>query len=339
MRNARRVEIVGVKGMTVLLTMALLLLAGVPAGHAEQLSSANQLAAANSPVNATPYIQPIDNGAVDWQKGVLTAKGIGLPPANAVSLAQARAMAVRAAVVDARRNLLSVAKGVQIDSATTIQNAMVRDDVVIERVRGFLQSSQILDTAYMSDGSVEITVGMPLYGGMADAILPPASTFGALRPPTGGLQDTENGLQAPAPEVVPPGAVPDSTPEEDGQSAADLPPVQHVYTGLLVDARGLGVRPAMTPRIVTESGREVYGSAAVSRDFAIRQGMAGYARDIEQAGSNTRVADNPLTIKAVNASGAARTDLVISDADGALLEQAADGREFLKQCRVMIVLD
>ena len=54
------------------------------------------------------YVQDVDAGAVNWQTGYVTAKGIGVPPPNSVSLAQARAMAVRAATVDARRNLLSV---------------------------------------------------------------------------------------------------------------------------------------------------------------------------------------------------------------------------------------
>ena len=281
------------------------------------------------------FVQPLGSGTVHWQKGVITARGIGLPPANAVSLAQARSMAIRAAVVDARRNLLAVTKGVQIDATTTVQSAMVANDTVVERVRGFLQTSQILDTAYMSDGSVEVVVGMRLHGGLSDALLPPAATFGALRPSS--PLPPASGDEAPA--VTEP--VGDQAAEDTADQQTPLTEVQEAspYTGLLVDARGLGVRPAMSPRILTESGREIYGTAAVSREFAIQQGLAGYARNLDKASANERIAGNPMVVKAVAATGAARTDIIISDAQAERLGRVTEGNDFLKQCRVMIVLD
>ena len=119
-----------------------------------------------------------------------------------------------------------------------------------------------------------------------------------------------------------------------------IPPnAENIYTGLVIDARGLGVKPAMSPKVLDETGKEVYGSAYVSREFAIQQGMVGYARDLTLAQQNPRVADNPLTVKAIKASGQAKTDIVLSTPDANLIKNAAKNLNFLEKCKVMVVLD
>jgi len=260
------------------------------------------------------FVQNFDNGGVDWQSGRVTAKGLGATPANAANMAQARAMAVRAATVVARRNLLEIIKGVQIDSQTIVRNYMVENDVVESRVRGFLQNSQILDTAYMSDGSVEVTVGIALRGGFADVVLPQSMPF------------------KPAPPMAPATATPEMpAPMPEATGAA--------YTGLLVDARGLSARPAMSPKILDENGMEVYGSASVSREYAIQQGMAGYAKDTEKAARNPRIAANPFTVKATAVKGKSNTDFVIGANEANMLRDLAKTQNFMEKCKVMIVLD
>lgn len=298
-----------------------------------------------APVEAgagTQYVEHTDNGAVNWETGVMTAIGIGAPPANAVNTAQARGMAKRAATVIARRNLLELLRGVQINSDTTIKNFMVANDVVVSRIRGFLQNSQILDTAYMSDGSVEVTVGIRLRDGVADVLLPKPTAFRTMPVPQSGKEPevefatvedmnamanangTADDAEAPVAEAAP-------------APALDLP--SKPYTGLIVDARGLGLRPAMSPRILDEEGREVYGTALVKRDYAIRQGMAGYAKDVDMASANDRVGENPLYIPAVDIAGAAGTDVVISNKQAESIRAAKETPAYLAQCRVMFVLD
>ena len=241
------------------------------------------------------------SGKIDWTTGVITAVGIGAPPAQPANAAQARAMAERAAQVVAYRNLLEAVKGVRIDSTTTVENFMVTSDVVRTQVSGFVQGAMVMDKKYMSDGSVEVTVGMKLTGALADSLLPktpPASPTGIVTTPGG-----------------------------------------QAFTGLIVDARGLGVRPAMAPKILNEDGKEVYGSAWINRDWAVREGMAGYLKDPLQAQQNPRVTDKPLLVKAIKASGDARVDVVISNADAAMLQGAAQNLSFLEKCKVIILVD
>jgi hypothetical protein len=241
------------------------------------------------------------SGKIDWTTGVITAVGIGAPPAQPANAAQARAMAERAAQVVAYRNLLEAVKGVRIDSTTTVENFMVTSDMIRTQVSGFVQGAMIMDKKYMSDGSVEVTVGMKLTGALADSLLPKT-------PPT-------------SPTGIAPGVT--------GQA----------FTGLIVDARGLGVRPAMAPKILNEDGKEVYGSAWINRDWAVREGMAGYLKDPVQAQQNPRVTDKPLLVKAIKASGDARVDVVISNADAAMLQGAAQNLSFLEKCKVIILVD
>ena len=241
-------------------------------------------------------------GKVDWTTGVITAVGIGAPPASPANPAQARAMAERAAQVVAYRNLLEAVKGVRVDSTTTVENFIVTSDVVRTQVSGFVQGATVMDKKYMSDGSVEVTVGMKLTGALADALLPaalPAKPAGLGAAPGGG----------------------------------------QVFTGLIVDARGLGVRPAMAPKVLNEDGTEVYGSAWINRDWAVREGMAGYLKDPAQAQANPRVTDKPLLVKAIKASGEGRTDVVISNADAGMIHGASQNMSFLEKCRVIILVD
>ena len=250
-------------------------------------------------------VEPIGTeGSVDWTKGVVMATGFGAPPASAVNAAQARAMAERAAFLVATRNLLEVVKGIRVDSATLVENMMVTSDVIKTEVSGFVQGAQIVKKQVSPDGSVQVTVAMKINGDFSNAFLPQSS---------GG------------PEV---------TPLPQGQA-----PPSTAFTGLIVDARGTGVRPAVAPKIRNEEGREVYGSAFVNRQYAVEQGMVGYLKDVESAKGNPRVTDRPLLVKALKTDGPNKTDLVISNSDAQVLHGMKEHLTFLEKARVMVILD
>ena len=100
-----------------------------------------------------------------------------------------------------------------------------------------------------------------------------------------------------------------------------------------------GARPALAPRIVDQSGNEVYGSGQVSRDYAIQIGVVGYEKDLDRAAANERVAGNPIVVKGVKASGANNADVVISDQDARSIREAGANLNFMEQCKVMVILD
>lgn len=263
------------------------------------------------------------NGSVNWSAGYIEAVGIGAPPDRYIGKPQARPNALRAAEVVAKRNLLEITKGVRIDSSTTVKDYAVESDVINSQVEGVIKGAQVVKQEYMSDGTVEVTVRMPLFGNFSQVIMP---------------KIMEKKLS-----ITPPAATPPPAPPEPVVAAPVVPPpaapAAVVYTGLVVDARGMQARPAMSPKIVDESGQEVYGTIIVDREFAVQQGVSGYARDLTSAQGNARVTNNPLTVKGVKAQGAGKSDIIISNADAAALRAAADNLAFMKKCRVMIVLD
>lgn len=67
-----------------------------------------------------------------------------------------------------------------------------------------------------------------------------------------------------------------------------------VYTGLVVDARGLGIARSMSPLIVDSEGNLLYTGADASHDIVIRQGIVSYMKDLEGALTHRRLAAHEL---------------------------------------------
>jgi hypothetical protein len=252
-------------------------------------------------------IEPIgDKGQVNWTLGIIQATGMGAFPDDITNPVQRLAMARRAAVTVARRNLLEVTKGIRIDSETTVENFMVTSDEIKTSVDGFVRGATVVKETNLVGGGVQVTVQIKLKGEFGEVVL-------------------SNALQG----------VPDKFfPSSDTQPSAE-----GVFTGLVVDARGLGVRPAMAPKIIDENDQEVYGSARVSRDFAVQQGMAGYTKSLEAARKNDRVIDNPLFVKGIRADGGSKSNIIIAKVDAEKIRSAARHLNFLEKCKVMIVVD
>ena len=246
-------------------------------------------------------------GSVDWSNQKIQATGIGAGNPN-LPLPSQRAAAIRAAKLDAWRNLLESIKGVSLTSETTVRNAMVENDVIVTRVEGILKGfTTVGEPRYLSDGSVEVTVEMPITGALTDAILPTQL---------------------------------DGQPWLTGQPMpGTVSPAAAAFTGLIIDAKGLGLRPAMAPKILDEAGNEIYGSRYVSRKWAVEMGMVGYDKDVNRARANDRVTNNPLIVKAVKTSGPNKADVVVSANDAANIQAAAANQNFLDKCKVMFIVD
>jgi hypothetical protein len=252
-----------------------------------------------------------DKGLINYEEGYIEAVGTGAPPEQYYKKPQARPMALRAAQVDAYRNLLETVQGVQIDSQTSVKDFVVTNDEINTKISGLVKGAAIVKKEYLSDGTVEVTVRMPM-SGVAKAILPKAITDD---------KKTDMKDHKPVPFSKKPAA-------EDA-----------LYTGLVLDARGLQGRPAMSPKIFDENGAEVYGTLIVNKDYAMQQGICGYARDLTAAQSNPRVTNSPLTAKAISAQGTGMSEFKISNDDAKKIRAAKENLTFLQKCRVMIVLD
>jgi hypothetical protein len=252
------------------------------------------------------------NGYMNWTTGVATATGLGVPPSNAVSAMQSKEMTRAAAFSVALRNLLEVAKGIQVDSRTTVQNYITTNSEIQTRVEGLVRNPKLVGERQLPTGEFEITVQMKLAGQLSESVLPttPPNISPIVRPPKG-----------------PPPAKP------------KIP-----YTGLVIDARGTGARAALAPRIVTQED-EIYGPNRVDKKFIFGPSVdepgriAWYFTDEAKAREHYKVTANPLIIKAIRATGENKTDLVIDETKAEHIEALPEHHAFLTQAKVLILVD
>lgn len=111
------------------------------------------------------------------------------------------------------------------------------------------------------------------------------------------------------------------------------------FSGLIVNAKGLGVLPSISPRILDEKGKEVYGASVVSDSGMQQGGIAAYESDVEGAKGPERVGDKPLIVKALRLKAKTKTDIVISNADAEKLRDKGSDLSFLANGKVVIVVD
>jgi hypothetical protein len=108
---------------------------------------------------------------------------------------------------------------------------------------------------------------------------------------------------------------------------------------MVVDARGIQAIPVIAPRIFDENLEEVFGPTYASREFAVQEGFARYTTNLWQAKFDLRVSDNPIVVKALKTLWPGRCDFIISNTDADKLRSASEHLLFLRECKVIIVLD
>jgi len=327
-------------------------------------------------------IEQVGNGVINWSQGIILAKGSGSPPKDSRNIAQARLMTERAALTDARRNLLEVLKGVRVDSSTRVENFVTKDDQIRLQAEGFIQGSVEVRRfrKYLSDGAIEVTVAIDLSGDFISLMLsaseelrkkatpPPAplveakpekKTLPPPSPPAGPAvqlappQEKKPELPPSAPPMVkevkpippPPVPAPERKPEplpppaKVGEAPLPDPATLPPFTGVVIDTRGLKMKPALAIRILNEGAKELYRGEYVPQDKAARNGLALFARDLTAAQTNPRVGKNPLTIKGSKLDPAAPSDIILDQGEAQKMAPFAQKGTFLEECRVMIVLD
>ncbi|MCS7309141.1 MAG: hypothetical protein NZ741_02860 [Armatimonadetes bacterium] len=264
-----------------------------------------------------------DKGKIDWQYGVIYGRGVGPIPTNEPNKAKAYLKARRYAMMSALENLLMVTDRVRVDATAYAEDFEVKSERIRTEVRGFVKGAEVIDERTITlNGApaVEVTMAVRLYGeeGLSRILLPEVA---ARAPET----------SAPLPVVTRPLPQP---------AAPAAPAASNVYTSVIIDTRGLGIRPAMSPKIRRQDGSEVWGTVNASTDFVIEQGIVAYAKTLEEAKANRRAGSNPLILRAVGyARTPGRCDPVLSDNDVRLLLTANETSGFLNEYRVIFVID
>lgn len=263
-----------------------------------------------------------DKGKIDWQYGVIYAKGIGAIPTNERNGAKAYLKARRYALMTALENLLMVTDKVRVDATAYAEDFEAKSERIRTEVRGFVKGAEVVHEQKITlNGApaVEVTVAVRMYGeeGLSRILMPEVA---------------ESSQPIALPVVTKP----------VGQSAPVpvTPSAGNAYTSVIIDTRGLGIRPAMSPKIRRQDGTEVWGTVNASTDFVIEQGIVAYAKSLEEAKAHKRAGNHPLILRAVGyAKTPGRCDPVLSDNDVRLLLTANDNSSFLNEYRVIFVID
>lgn len=230
----------------------------------------------------------------------IEAVGVASYPANIASRAQARVLARRAAILDAQRQLVEQLYGVNIVFNSHMNERGLQEDVHAS-AQGVVQGAQVVAERDWGD-AYEVTLRWA----------PPVQPSGA--PP------------APTPELIAPPTW-----------VAPRPAHPQGYTGVVIDARGLGLQPSMSPCIRDAYGNILWGNMEIDPQTVIEYGLAGWARtqaDLSHSALRTRLGANPLHLKAIGVQGAARNEVILSesDAERLLRENARSG--FLERLAV-----
>ena len=253
--------------------------------------------------------ETFDRGSIDYNGRKVKATGIGYIPQNVINAGQARRAALRIAKQDALRQLVEIVNGVTLTSETTMSGAMF-DDVIKTQVQGVIRGAfQVGDPKYLSDTSIEVVYEVPM-AGISEVMIPPTGFLDPFAPTA-------------------------ATPSDAASADA---PTTGAITGLIIDCTGLGIRPAMSPQILDQNGGIVYGPSNYTREYAVKNGVAGYAKGLDAGKTDDRVKGNPLVIKAVAVSGSNNVDIVIGNSDIMRIRSANSSYGILKDCRVLIVL-
>ena len=95
------------------------------------------------------------------QGGLIEATGYSVIQSHAGSEPQQRLMAIKAARLDAFRQLAEVVYGTYIDSNTTISDLTIEDDVFRARVEGVIYGAEVIKIEPISDDTYAATLGLP----------------------------------------------------------------------------------------------------------------------------------------------------------------------------------
>jgi len=226
-----------------------------------------------------PAVQPFPKGKVNWEQGYLEAVGTGEIPNDRPD---AREMAKRAARVDAYAVAMEIVKGINYDPDSEMGDILKKRKQREYRIRGLVQGAQVVHSE-KKEGVFKVTVRVPLWG---------------LKGVTIAFRDIFPEMPAPKPGKRRPKEEPGKEKESEPEKNEDEYKAR-TYTGLLVDARGTGVNPALFPVIADEDNNVVYGAGMVAAQALSRHGAAAYATKKSENPKGAGLGPNPLRIKAL----------------------------------------
>ncbi len=223
---------------------------------------------------------------------------LGRDSATGTLRPKAGAATSQAATQLARQRVHMALMQVRLDARQTLGERLGQGGDTPQSLAALATRAEVVAMRYGASGEVEATVQVAMAGPLTALVLPPGT----------GIR-----------------------PENEPRSEA-------VHSGIVIDARGLAIQPALFPRLVDAGGQLLYAPEVVETEAAVQQGYVAYAKAFDQPPAQARIGERPLVLRALRVVDAARVDLVLSEGDAARLREYAATRRLLQQCRVLIVM-
>jgi len=286
------------------------------------------------------YAQP--QADINWANGYIIASGQGTASASEAR-GKARIKATTAAKVAAQRNLLEVIKGVRITSQTTVQDAMLVEDIIRTRIDGMLKGAHMVGEPFveMVDGAPVVTVTMKV-------CLNGTPKECSDRPTLTSVLDLD---ARPLPSYVPkvtlvaaePPPLPPAPPADAPKPRGWVPPVydsSKPVTGLVVHLGGHYFERELLPVVITQGQPDqitVYSVKVVKPSVVRTYGAVRYADNVDSIRSSQPLGPNPMT---VTAEAVTKDNMIlIRSGDAKLIrETLAHGNDYLGDAKFMILV-
>lgn len=129
-------------------------------------------------------------------------------------------------------------------------------------------------------------------------------------------------------------SIPYDFPSHDFPVKADIP-ISTPYTALIIDGRGLDIKPMLFPSIYSDAGLEIYGKNFINSSYAVKGGMGAYYYN-EDAQADPRAGEHPyfaVAVKSINNCP------VLSEKDIRRILSSQKTINNLKKCRVIFIID
>jgi hypothetical protein len=280
----------------------------------------------------TPILsaQEMKSGEINWVQGYISAIGNGTadPSGNKI---KDRLKSLRAAELVAQRTLLETLKGVQIDSRTTVENLMVKEDIINSRVEGVIKGAKIAKREVKWEGNVPLaTVEMRVcLSNSVGGCNMDSSLMAALN-----LDHKSEPPYVPHDRLTPQMILPPETPKKTIKYDSGKP-----VTGIIFSLEGQPFERQLLPVIITVAGENkqitVYSVKNVTPKVIRTYGVVRYADNEEQARKNPYIGENAVVIPVESVT---KENMIVigPDAVRAIRETTMHGNNYLNDAKVVI---
>ncbi len=214
-----------------------------------------------------------------------------------ISIAEAGSRAFERAKDAALVSAVNILKKIRIDNETTLHELIDNDETVRQRFSVFLNSTVKYKEVYID----YLTRGIKLEIKIGDLLKVINYEFPQKEFP---LRDDRD--------------------------------ISTLYTSLVIDVRGLNIKPMLLPVIYNEKGLEIYSKDFISVAEAVKHNAVAYVYNEEDGIKHKKAGKKPyfcVALKSVNGSP------VISDDDIKRVFSDKKNLDYLRRCRVVFILD